>query len=178
MTTHFAFLRGINVGRAKRLAMADLRDVVEELGHTDVVTYLQSGNVSFAAKGRASESKLAAELRTALDERLGMDIDVVVRTRAALQQLVEGNPLREVEAEPAKLHLVFFDHDLDRKGLAALDPAAFVPEQFATAKQALYVYFADGVHRSKLGAALEKLPGAKGTARNWNTVTLLLERTT
>ncbi|HEY6075407.1 MAG TPA: DUF1697 domain-containing protein, partial [Gaiella sp.] len=85
-----ALLRGINIGPNKRIAMADLRAIVGSLGHTDVETYLQSGNVVFTPRRRAKD--LAASLSNAIREATGHDVPVVVRTGAELAGVVEANP--------------------------------------------------------------------------------------
>ena len=180
MTTFLAFLRGINLGAKRRLAMSDLQSILADLGHGDVLTYLQSGNAAFTASGsgRAREAALAMGLHDAIEERLGMDVGVVVRSRSDVGALVDANPFPEAaRKEPAKLHLVLLDGEPDRKALGRLDLASFEPERVEAGKRALYVYYAGGVQRSKLGAALAGISGPVGTARNWNTVTKLLDRT-
>jgi uncharacterized protein (DUF1697 family) len=181
MTTFLGFLRGINLGASRRLAMADLASVLtDDLGHADVTTYLQSGNVGFTASGRGPkrEAALAGELHDAIRSRLGMDVGVVVRQRDAVQALVDANPFpAEAKAEPAKLHLVLLPGEVDRTALGRVDLAAFDPERVEVGKRALYVFYAGGVHRSKLVAALDPVVGPAGTARNWNTITKLLDRT-
>lgn len=181
MTTFLAFLRGINVGGARRMAMADLRSILaDDLGLDDVITLLQSGNAGFTATGTGveREAALAADIRRGIEARLGMDVGVVVRRREEVAALVDANPFRvEAEAAPAKLHLVLLDGEVDGDALAAVDVGTFAPEKAAAGKRALYVYYADGAHRSKLGSALDRIVGPVGTARNWNTVTKLLDRT-
>jgi uncharacterized protein (DUF1697 family) len=181
MTTFLAFLRGINLGTSRRMAMADLRSILtDDLGLDDVTTLLQSGNVGFTATGTGPkrEAALAAEIRRGIDARLGMDVGVVVRRREDVQALVDANPFpKEAKAEPAKLHLVLLEGEVDRKALDRIDADAFAPERVAPGKRALYVFYAEGAHRSKLGRALDDVVGPVGTARNWNTVTKLLDRT-
>jgi uncharacterized protein (DUF1697 family) len=181
MTTFLGFLRGINVGASRRVAMADLRAILtDDLGHEDVTTYLQSGNVAFSATGTGPkrEAALAADLRRAIEARLGLDVGVVVRRREDVQALVDANPFpEEAKREPAKLLLVLLEGEVDRKALAAVDVDAFAPELVEVGKRALYVFYANGIHTSKLAPALDKVVGPVGTARNWNTVTKLLDRT-
>jgi uncharacterized protein (DUF1697 family) len=104
MPTHVALLRGVNVG-GKKLAMADLRKLVESLGYDDVVTYIQSGNVLFTPPPRAAQA-IAAELEDALVSRLGLSSRVVVLSRSDLQRLVRDNPYR-AEQNPKCVHAVF-----------------------------------------------------------------------
>jgi hypothetical protein len=91
MPTHVALLRGINVGGRNRVAMADLREVVLGLGHTEVATYIQSGNVVFTSE-EADTARIAAALERAIAEPLGVQPKVIVLTRAELAQVVADNP--------------------------------------------------------------------------------------
>jgi uncharacterized protein (DUF1697 family) len=91
MPTHVALLRGINVGGRNRVAMADLREVVLGLGHTEVATYIQSGNVVFTSE-EADTARIAAALERAIAKHLGVRPTVVVLTRAELAQVVADNP--------------------------------------------------------------------------------------
>jgi uncharacterized protein (DUF1697 family) len=89
MPTHVALLRGTNVGGRNRAAMADLREAVLGLGHTDVATYIQSGNVVFTSE-EADTATIAAALERAIAEHLGVQPKVIVLTRAELAQVVAG----------------------------------------------------------------------------------------
>ena len=91
MTTCVALLRGINVGRAKRLGMAELREVVESLGHTNVRTLLNSGNVVFDAK-RGSLPAIARSLEAAIQTGFGFAAPVIVVTAAEVDAIVRANP--------------------------------------------------------------------------------------
>lgn len=186
MATHVALLRGINVGGTNKIAMADLRAVVASLGHTDVATYVQSGNVVFTARGAdtargANPAALAAELEQAIARDCGILPRVVVLSREELEQVVRDNPYR---AEPnlAYVHAVFFS---EQPGPAVMERIA-AAERRAAAKgghdevrmvgRALFLHTPDGYGRSELAAQLNRASGgaAAGTARNWSTVTRLL----
>lgn len=106
MPSHVALLRGINVGGRNRVAMADLRQLLTSLGHTDVSTYIQSGNVVFTAAGVRATAALAAELERAIADRLGVAPRVVVRTRKELAAVVRDNPYPD-EPNPKAVHAVF-----------------------------------------------------------------------
>ncbi|HEY4868864.1 MAG TPA: DUF1697 domain-containing protein, partial [Candidatus Dormibacteraeota bacterium] len=92
--TFVALLRGINVGRNKRLAMSDLRALLEALGYGDVRTHLQSGNAIFTT-GRGAESKLEQQISARISADLGLDVSVLVRTSAELAAVAAGNPFVE-----------------------------------------------------------------------------------
>ena len=105
MPSHVALLRGINVGGHNRVAMADLRDVVSSLGHNEVATYIQSGNVVFTSKP-SSTADLAQQLEAAVAEALDVRPRVIVLTREQLARVVADNPYTD-EPNPKFVHVVF-----------------------------------------------------------------------
>jgi uncharacterized protein (DUF1697 family) len=170
-----ALLRGINIGRSKRIAMPELRAIVEELGHTDVETYLQSGNVVFAPKPR-SPKDLAASLGAAVAEATGHDVAVVTRTGAELRKVVASNPY-PVD-DPTRVVVAFLAAAVDLDDLALGDLATYRPDELTIVGREIYVSVPNGQGRSKLMKALteSRLPAAL-TVRNWRTVTALAELT-
>jgi uncharacterized protein (DUF1697 family) len=175
MTRYVALLRGINVGTAKQVGMAELRDLVAGLGHTEVRTHLRSGNVVFTAK-RTSSAKLAAQLAAAIKDRFSMPVEVVVRTRDELAAIVAANPLGEVATDPSRSVVAFLSAPPDAAGLAALLAVDVAPEQIVADGRELYLWCPNG---QADGAATKALTKAKlkvtVTARNWRTVSKLLE---
>lgn len=179
MPTHVALLRGINVGRGPRIAMPDLRGIVESLGHTDVATYIQSGNVVFTAR-RATVEAMAAELEKAIAEATDVSCAVVVLTRAGLVKAVEDNPYPD-EQNGKFLHAGFRQDGFsaaDRKAVqAAVERAAAKgsPDAATVVGGTLYLHTPDGLGRSLLAAELtSKSAPDRTTMRNWSTVTKLL----
>jgi len=182
MATHIALLRGINVGGRNKVAMADLRDVVTSLGHADVVTYIQSGNVVFTAGEPEADTKtMAKALEGAIAAALGVRPAVVVLSREDLAQAVRDNPYAS-EPDPKRVHAVFFPEI--PSGLAVAIEAAEQREAErgggATAQMVghtLFLHTPEGFGRSELVVYLlnrRASPAATGTARNWATVTKLL----
>jgi uncharacterized protein (DUF1697 family) len=174
MPIQIALLRGINVGAHKRIAMADLRELLSALGYDDAHTLLQSGNVVLTANARPEQ--LAQALERAIAGKLGVDTPVVVRTRAQLAAIAAHNPLAEVATEP-KLYQVSFlsakPNTSAMRELAALDLA---PERFVHHGREIYAWHPNGIQRSPLAKLLtDKRLGVTVTARNWNTVGKLLE---
>jgi uncharacterized protein (DUF1697 family) len=167
-----ALLRGVNIGPNKRIAMADLRAIVESLGHTDAETYLQSGNVVFTPKRRAKD--LAAPLSAAIREATGHDVPVVVRTGEELARIVDANPY-SVD-DPTKVVVAFLADEVDLGDLALGDLSSYLPDELTIAGRDLYVSVPNGQGRSKLMEALTKrsLPTTL-TVRNWRTVEALAE---
>jgi uncharacterized protein (DUF1697 family) len=167
-------LRGINVGRAKQVAMADLRDLLTGLGYTGVRTLLRSGNAVLTGPSRPTAT-VAAGIEKAIADRLGMDVRCVVRTAEELRDVVDANALRDVADDGARLLVAFLAKPLDRALVADLDPTTYEPERFHLADREIYVWYANGILDSKLSHAfLEKRLAQIATARNWNTITKLL----
>ena len=166
-----ALLRGINVGGAGKLAMADLRAIVDACGMEDVSTYIQSGNVVFRSL-RAGAPTVEKRLREAIREATNLDPEVHVRTAAELEAVVDGNPFSDRASDPKQLHVTFSRTDAREPGL---DPEDFAPEAWQIGDRVVYLYLPDGIGRSKLAARLAKGSGPTGTTRNWRTVTTLLE---
>ncbi|MGB9378101.1 MAG: DUF1697 domain-containing protein [Mycobacteriales bacterium] len=174
MTRQVALLRGINVGKNNRIAMADLRGLLESLGYDDVRTHLMSGNAIFSTTKAAKV--VEAEIERGLDKHLCPGIKVAVRTRSQLAKVIDSNPLPEHAKDGSKFLVIFLSATPARRVLAEIDPADFAPEQFRAARREIYLWAPGGVQDSKLNKALiKKLTGLTATARNWNTVTKLLE---
>ncbi|MFJ2739870.1 DUF1697 domain-containing protein [Streptomyces sp. NPDC087440] len=175
-----ALLRGINVGGGKKLPMAELRELLAELGHTDVSTLLASGNAAFTTDSAASEDALARDLEKAIEKRFGFTVACLVRDHAYLSAVADACPFPAAELEGRQLHANFASAPLDAERYAGLDPAAYLPEEFRLGDRVLYLYAPNGLGRSKLAEALAKPALNKGltvTSRNWNTVVKLVELT-
>jgi uncharacterized protein (DUF1697 family) len=179
VTTYAALLRGINVGGSKKIPMADLRTLMEGLGHDGVRTYLQSGQAVFTPD-HGDEESLAAELTRAIEQRYGFTVDVIVRDHAYLKAIADACPFPAADLEPKQLHVTYFSAPVDEDRFAAIDRDAHLPEEFRLGDRALYLYAPNGLGRSKLAEALSRPRLTKGivaTTRNWNTVLKLVELT-
>ncbi|MGA4845965.1 DUF1697 domain-containing protein [Streptomyces sp. G5(2025)] len=177
--TYAALLRGINVSGHKKGPMAQLRALLEGLGHGGVQTYLRSGNAVFTA-ARGDEQSLAAELRAAIEEHFGFAVDVLVRDGAYLRAVADACPFSAAGLEARQLHVTYFSAPVDAARFAAIGQGAFLPAQFRLGDRVLYLYAPDGLGRSKLAEQLSRPGLDKGlvaTTRNWNTVTRLAEMT-
>lgn len=161
-----ALLRGVNLGGHNKVEMSRLRTLVEQLGYSDVRTYVNSGNVVFSGRRRSEE-----DLETAIEDEFGFEVPVVLRSRDELADVVAANPLAAVATDPAR-HVVFFcagDASTD------LDAADFTPETFAIRGREVYLWAPAGFSRSALARLLaNESVGGKSTARNWRTVEKLL----
>ena len=167
-------LRGINVGGANKLPMALFRDVLAGLGCEDIATYIQSGNAVFRTV-RSDLAALAGDIGAAIEAAAGVHPQVLVLTAAALEQAVAGNPYKAAEAEPKSLHVSFLDSVPPAPDLAGMEALRAPGERFCLDGAVSYLHAPDGIGRSKLAARGEKLIGVPATARNWRTVTALLD---
>jgi uncharacterized protein (DUF1697 family) len=163
-----ALLRGINVGKAKRIAMADLRALVAELGFRDVKTLLNSGNVIYTATDTAPEDA-AARIEEAIVARTGVSSRVTVLTAAEVAEAVDGNPFGEVE-NPSRFLITVLRDPTDRALLEPLAKEEWGTDSLALGRRVAYAWCRDGVLESRLPDALNRLLGDRGTARNWATM--------
>ena len=171
---HVALLRAVNVAGRNAVTMAGLRDLFEELGFAAARTLLQSGNVVFEADGRTPpDLERVLEERTAA--RLGVETDYFVRTSREWSRIVAANPFpREAREDPARLVVVCLKKAPSAAAVEALRAAIPGRETIRTDGRHAYIVYPDGQGRSKLTPALiERKLGARGTARNWNTVVRL-----
>jgi uncharacterized protein (DUF1697 family) len=167
-----ALLRGINLGSKRRIAMADLRALFEELGYEDVRTVLASGNVVFTGP----KAKARERLEAGLADRFGFDVDVILRTMEELRDVVAADPFGAEVTNPTRYFVVFLDSAPKAAALSALAEQDFAPDKLAADGRELFAWCPDGMQGSRLMKALGK-PGLAGTAtvRNWSTVNKLLE---
>ncbi len=168
MTGFVAMLRGINVGGRNMVKMDALKAIHESLGFKGVRTHLQSGNVVFQAK-----SADAARIERAIEKTLNLALTVIIRNAAELRGAVRANPLPHRLSDPSAYVINFLSAEPeDRDALIAYEG----PEEHRLLGRELYIFYGDGMGRSKLtNALIERKLGVKATARNWNTVTKLLE---
>lgn len=170
MTEYVALLRGINVGKAKRIAMADLRGLLEALGHSNVRTLLNSGNAVFEAPSRGSAPGIASAIERKIADRLGLQVPVIVLKASELNRVVEENPLLQASSDPPRFLVAFLR---DKKALAAaeaLTSGSWAPDAYAVGTRAAYLWCASGIIESRLIQAFARATGDAATARNWATV--------
>ena len=174
MRRQVLLLRGVNIGPRNRVPMVELRNALEEAGFTEVKTYLQSGNVVLSTKANLEET--ARELEGLIQQRFGLEIAVVGRTGAELARVVARNPLGDVATDPKRYQVSFLDGPLPAATRANLEQARVESERFVVHGREIYAWHPAGVARSKLwGALAGRSLGVTATARNWTTVTKLLE---
>lgn len=173
MRMYVALLRGINVGGNRKLPMADLREIFRAAGATDVATYIQSGNVLFNAGGTAVEA-IVSGVEAGIVDRFGFEVPLVVRSRDEMRAIVERHPYSELLDVKNACHVVFLRRDpVDP---ARLDPDWARPDRFTVHGRDVYLALVGGVAGTKLtNAYFDRATGTVSTARNWRTVTTLLD---
>jgi len=172
MTAYIALIRGINVGGHKKLKMADVKASCESLGWRDVRTHLQSGNVVFRS-AKKDRARLAKELEGAL----GVEAKVILRDADELEKIIAANPMpEEAQRGPSHFIVVFLSGQPTAAAMQSLRDAYAGPETMHLHGSELYIEYGAGMGTSKLtNTLIERKLGVSGTARNWNTVTKLLE---
>jgi Uncharacterized protein conserved in bacteria len=173
---YIALLRGINVGRHKRIKMADLINIFESLGFEGVKTYLQSGNVVFESEN-ADESEIIGNIESEISEACGFHVDIVLRTGEEWESIFSSNPfIKDVNIEVDKLHVTFLSNMPDEKAVFNLDINKDESERFEVSNREIYLYCPNGYGRTKLkNDVFERKLKRAATTRNWKTVTKLLE---
>jgi uncharacterized protein (DUF1697 family) len=163
-----ALLRGINVGKAKRVAMADLRALVEELGFTDVKTLLNSGNVVYTAPGTSPEDA-AARIEEALRARTGVSSRVTVLTAEEVAEAIDANPLGPVD-DPSRFLVAVLRDPADLARLEPLTREDWGSDELALGRRVAYLWCRGGILESRLPEALQRALGDAATSRNLATM--------
>jgi uncharacterized protein (DUF1697 family) len=174
MKTYVALIRGINVGGSRMLPMKDLKLLFERHGCLDVQTYIQSGNVVFR-RAASDAPRLAKLVAAAVSKERGFEPRVLVLTRGELERAAANNPFPQAEASPQSVHLFFLAEPAKNADLKAMEALRASTERFTLKGNVLYLHTPDGFGISKLAARTERLLGVEATARNWRTVTTLLD---
>jgi len=172
MARYVALLRGINIGPRNRIAMPALREALAEAGFEDVQTYVQSGNVVLTSRAKAETVR--RQVGKVIADSFGLEIDVLVRTRADLDRIAEANPLKKVATNPKRYQVTFLESKLPAEKVRKLEELAAHGEQIVARGQEVYAWTPDGIARSRLWAKLAGTSlGVTATSRNWTTVEAL-----
>jgi len=176
MTVVISMLRGVNVGGHNKIKMDALRALYESLKLRDAQTYVQSGNVIFRTDER-DIARLTKRIEDGIERKFGFRPDVILRTAAEMRDVVARNPFAKRRGiEPGKLLVTFLASDPPAEVREKVRQIKCDPEELRIEGRELYIYFPNGMGRSKLSTAkLEKTMSTPGTGRNWNSVTKMLE---
>ena len=170
MALHIALLRAVNVGGTGSVAMADLRDLAQELGLAEPRTLLQSGNLVFQTDEPAGTA-LERRLEAAAADRLGLTIGFFVRSAAEWARIIARNPFPDEAArDPSRLLVQFLKAAPSAADVAALQAAIKGPEQVRAGGAHAYVVYPDGIGRSRLTGPMIEAKLGPATGRNWNTI--------
>jgi len=176
MPVFICMLRGVNVGGHNKIKMDALKALCVSLKLKDPQTYVQSGNVIFKTEEK-DLTKLTKRIQSAIEREVGFRPDVILRTAAELQEVVERNPFAKRSGiDPGKLLVNFLAADPGKEAREKALAIKIGPEELHLIGGEAYIYFPNGQGRSKLPwAAIERALGTSGTGRNWNSVTKMLE---
>ncbi len=170
MPTFIALLRGVNVGKAKRVPMADWKALMSDLGYANIRTLLNSGNAVFEAKGKTSATRHAANIRKAILDDLGVDAAVIVKSADELQRIAAGNPWTGEAPDASRLLVAFAPDATTLRALAPIADSVRGTDRFHIGAEAAYLWCPDGILESAAANAMLGKPGRAVTTRNWATV--------
>jgi uncharacterized protein (DUF1697 family) len=171
VTTYVAFLRGINLGPTNKIAMPELRSMAENLGYSDVATYINSGNLIVKTSKKAAT--VEGELTKAIKDTFGLNIDVTVRTDAELKKVLADNPYPE--GHTSQVTVAFLSKAADAEAKERVAAVAAEHEPFTFADRCVYVNYTRGLGNSKLAQQFNSMMGTGSTVRTIRTVAKLVE---
>lgn len=179
MPTFISILRGINVSGQKKILMADLKSLYENLKFKDVKTYIQSGNVVFKSDEKLSDIDLAQKIEITIDKKYNFDVPVIIRSKEELGKIILANPfLKENNIDVKKLHVTFLSQIPATKSVESMEEINYSPDQFIIKGKEIYLYIPGSYGETKLSNNFfEKKLKLSSTTRNWNTVNKLFEMT-
>lgn len=166
---HIALLRGVNVGGSKKVPMLELRELARSLGFGNPRTLLNSGNLVYAAHGKAP-ADAALALEQGILQRMKVSTGVVVVTAEELDRIIDDNPIDGDDVDPSCLFVSIWRDSYDRNALLPLLEQDWGNEQLHVGSRAAYQHAPDGASHSELGDAVDAMLGDRVTARNWNTI--------
>lgn len=173
MQKYISILRGINVGSAKKILMADLKALYESLEFTNVHTYIQSGNVAFSSDSTAN---LTTPIQTAIMTKYGFDVPIIVLKETELTAIVHNNPFIASVEDTTKLHVTFLGTLPNEIASAKVQTLSFAPDVFQIINRAVYLHCPIAYGHTKLSNSFfEKQLNVSATTRNWKTVLALME---
>jgi uncharacterized protein (DUF1697 family) len=179
MTRYALLLRAVNVGSNNRISMADLREVLSDLGYENPQTLLNSGNAIIETSHDAE--KVERRLQRAIKSELGLAIETLARTHDELRTIVDADPFKGIATDPSHYAVAFLRGAPEAEGLEtfnAINAKAYAPEVWQLIGRELYLWYPNGQGRTKLnGPFWEQKLKVTVTARNWNTVVKLRDLT-
>jgi len=177
MTKRVAILRGINVGGRRKILMADLKNLLNDLGFKTIKTYIQSGNVIFEAEDEESNHELASQIEESISNIFGYDVPVIVRNASQMNKSIQNNPFFKADlVDIDRLHLTFLKEIPGDENIDKISTYDFPPDKFEIVGDDVFLYCAGKFSDSKLtNAFFESKLKVTATTRNWKTVLALAE---
>lgn len=173
MQTYISILRGINVSGQKKIIMTDLVNLYEDLGFSDVVSYIQSGNVIFKTNQKTTGTKLAKTIEAKLSEKYGFDVPVIIRTLSELTKVIAANPF--INEPEDSLYVTFLSAAPNANNLEKLDDVSFLPDTFEIIDKEIFLSVASYGNTKLSNNFFENKLKVTATTRNWKTVNKLVE---
>lgn len=171
---YISVLRGINVGGKRKILMADLKELYADLGFTNCISYIQSGNIIFDYLN-SQNTELATLIQNSIAKKYGFDVPVIVRKRKEWEQSVRANPYTNSH-EKESLYLTFLNETPKEELLEIIGKLNFEPDWFQVINKDVFIYCPGSYHKTKLSNQFfESKLKVKATTRNWKTVLKLLE---
>jgi uncharacterized protein (DUF1697 family) len=176
MAQYISFLRGVNMTGHNSMKMADLSSLFINLGYTDALTYIQSGNVIFSSEIITDEHEIALNIEKAILKKFSYVVPVMIRTAEELRKLYSVNPyLSEEKFESSKIAVIFLHEKVTEGQINEVTGIDYPPDKFKILGREIFIFCPNGFGRTKLYTNFfEKKMGVIGTARNWKTVTTML----
>lgn len=177
MDKKIAILRGINVGGKRKILMVDLKSLFEEIGYSEISTYIQSGNVIFTSADKSDEKEMANRIEKAIEEKFGFEVPVIVRTAKDLQKTLSNNPYyKDGEMDISPLHITFLAQNPSGESLDKIKTFDFPPDKYTIEGKDVFIYCEGKYHQSRLtNNFFENKLKVKATTRNLKTVKKLCE---
>lgn len=174
---YISILRGINVGGHRKILMADLKNLYENLGFTQIVSYIQSGNVIFESDS-GDTNQISSSIENAISKVYGFAVPVIIRTHVEIKKAYEDMPFGQIDlkAEGSKYFLTLLSKQPTKENCEVLMGYVKTPEKLSIDGTHIYTYYSNGAGRSKLtNALMENKLKVRATSRNWKTVVKLIE---
>lgn len=172
---YISILRGINVGGRRKILMADLKNLYEQLGCSHVTTYIQSGNVVFDVKKKIDSALFAEKMAKAIYKKYGFEVPVLVKTLDEIQNTLVTNPfLKKKDLLTENLHVTFLAEMPNPENLEKLKDIDYSPDEFQIIDQDVFIY-CEKYGRTKLNNGFfERKLKVSATTRNWKTINKLV----
>jgi len=176
MPTYVSLLRGINVGGRRKVLMADLKVIYQKLGFTQVITYIQSGNVVFEAKKSLSTQVIEEVIKLAIQKKYDFDVPVLIRKVEEITTIYKTNPFLSNADKIERLYVAFLSDSPIKENIEKLFAMNFDGDKFEIVSKHIFINYIEKYSTSKLtNNLIESKLKVRATTRNWKTVTKLVE---